>query len=87
MSESAPRLLIDARAARHQGREVTLQLQRSRLADRRSGAVTVVAARTGRVHRPNQPMRTSTLSNWEKTSGSPRCSEPVTVSAARFVRA
>ena len=66
MSESAPRLLIDARAARHQGREATLQLQRSRLADRRSGAVTVVAARTGRVHRPNQPMRTSTLSNWEK---------------------
>ena len=66
MSESAPRLLIDARAARHQGREATLQLQRSRLADRRSGAVTVVAARTGRVHRPNQPMHTWTLSNWER---------------------
>jgi hypothetical protein len=35
-------------------------------ADRRSGAVTLVTARPGRVHRPNQPMRTSTLSNWER---------------------
>jgi hypothetical protein len=35
------------------------------LADHRSGAVSVVAAWTGRVHRPNHPMYTSTLSNWE----------------------
>ena len=49
--------------------------------------MSVVAARTGLVHRPNHPVYTSTLSNWGKISGSPRCSEPATLSAARVVLA
>jgi hypothetical protein len=86
MSESAPRLLIDARAARHQGREATLQLQRSRLADRRSGAVT--GGRPNRTRPPPEPAHAHIDAlQLGKTSGSLRCSEPATVSAARFVRA
>ena len=53
-------------------------------ADRSRGAVSVVVICIGRVHRPNQPMHTSTLSNSGKTSGSPRCSETATVLTRTF---
>jgi hypothetical protein len=57
------------------------------LADHRSGAVSVVAAWTGRVHRPNHPNVHIGVVQLGKTSGSPRCSEPTTLRAARVVLA